>query len=122
MPDNEVDAIKEDLVDLKKEVRDSLSGMRSDLKELAKALHELIRLDGDLGRVADLANRIGREVDELAKLWRTEKEALNTRVGAIEIQMAGNSKSVGLFDGVVKHSLVAVLSGGVGATLMKVFG
>jgi hypothetical protein len=107
----EVDAIKSDLQALKTEVRDELSGMRSDLKDLAKALHELIRLGGDLGRVADLANRIGKEVDQLATRVRDDKEKTDGRLQALEIAQAGNAKSVGLFDKLVTHGLSLIVGG-----------
>lgn len=119
---SEIDAIKQDLAELKTEVKDSLSGMRSDIKELAAALRDLIRLDGDLGRVADMANRIGKQVDDLFQLLRSEVAALDLRLRTVETSQAGNSKSVGLFDSLVRHGLLVVVSGGIGAALAKALG
>ncbi len=120
----DVEAIKEDLDELKREVRDSISGMRSDIKELAKALHELIRLDGDLSRVADITNRIGKQVDDLFRLLRTETNALDQRLRTVENKLAGNGKSVDLFDALVKHALTLLfgLAIGGGVVMLKMAG
>jgi transposase len=121
MPPAEVDSIKQDLADVKREVRDSLNGMRSDVKELAKALHELIRLDGDLGRVADLTNRIGKQVDEIAAMWRSEKAEIDRRLRLLETAQALNTQSASLFDWLVRNALTIMVSGVIGAAVvMKV--
>jgi len=113
----EYEAIKKDLADVKSDVRESLAGMRSDIKELTKALGELIRLDGDLGRVADMASRIGKEVDELAGLMRTQQVENDRRLRALETQQAGNNKSVGLFDGLVKYAVTLLFGLAIGAAM-----
>lgn len=120
MPPTEVDAIKEDLAELKTEVRESLKGIHTDLKELANALHELIRLDGDIGRVADMTHRIGKEVDDLFRLFRTEFGKLDTRLRTVETAQAGNTKSVGLFDSLVKYGMSLLMGAALGVTVVKV--
>jgi chromosome segregation ATPase len=115
----EVDAIKQDLSELRNEMRESYSGLRSDLKELAKALRELIRLDGDIGRVADLAQRIGKEVDDLAALMRADRQELDKRLRTLEQAQVGNSKSAGLVDWLVRHTLSMAIGAAFGAAVIK---
>lgn len=45
------------------EASEQFAGVRDEIKELALALRELIRLDGDLKRQNDALLRIGRQVD-----------------------------------------------------------
>lgn len=100
---------KTELNQFKNEVRLQMEGVRADLKDLTKALRELIRLEGSLNGLAKIVERLGRENDDQEK-----------RLRQIEIGAAGTSKSVGLFDGMVKHVFVLVIGATVGAVLMKV--
>lgn len=103
----EMDAIKRDLSDLRNELRESIGGLRADIKEIAKAFHELVRLDGDIGRVADVVSRLGKEMDDLSRRMRT-----------LELDQAGNTKSVGLFDWIVRNALTVIISGAIGAAVV----
>lgn len=118
----EVQAIKDDLSALKQEMHTSLAGVSTEVKELTKALRQLIRLDGDLGRVADLANRIGKEVDGLATLMREQFLHYDERLRKVENNQAGNNKSVTLFDGLVRHGLALMLGMAVGVLVIKAIG
>ncbi len=45
-------------------VNGQLSGVRNDIKELTKALRDLIRIDGEIKNIVTLVSRIGSEVDD----------------------------------------------------------
>lgn len=65
------------------DVREDLTGMRTDVKEIGKALTELIRLDGETKRQNDALKRIGRQVDDHETRLRsaeTSGAAHNTEV------------------------------------------
>lgn len=116
---SEYELIKRDLVEVRKEMRETLTGVRSEIKELAQALRDLIRLDGDLTRVADMTARVGKEIDELASLMRVQYTDTDKRLRSLETTQAGNNKSVGLFDGLVAHVLSLAVGLVVGAVVMK---
>ena len=67
----DVDEIKRDLESFKKSIGGRLDGVQSELRELTKALRELIRIDGDIKRVQDAMARIGRQVDDHEERLRT---------------------------------------------------
>lgn len=83
MPPSEVDQLRTHLNHLQHSMSEGLNGVRTDLKELAKAMRELIRMDGDLKRQNDLIMRIGKQVDDLEK---------RTRV--LEISVPVNAKGI----------------------------
>jgi len=92
---------------LKKDFSNQFSGVRSDIKELTKALHDLIRLDGDIKRQSDAVGRIGREVEDHEK-----------RIRVLEVAAPGTKKSVGFMDKLFERSVFLI----VGAVLMKFIG
>lgn len=53
-----------ELESFKSDVSRQFDGVRNDLKELTKAMRELIRLEGDIKRTSDALIRIGRQVDD----------------------------------------------------------
>ncbi|MDZ7804333.1 hypothetical protein [Thiohalophilus sp.] len=118
----EIDAIKQDSSEIRDEMRTSITGVRSDLKELTSALHDLIRLDGELNRVADLTGRIGTEVDSLARLMRKEHGSFDARLRSLEVGQAGNDKSVGLFDDWVRYGGFVIVGLVVGGVVAKAAG
>ena len=58
------DSSEKKLDDFRKEVREQMSSVGDELKELTKALRDLIRLDGDIRRIQDAVGRIGRQADD----------------------------------------------------------
>lgn len=63
--------MSEDLVQLRKEMTDQFSAMRSDIKEISHALVELVRLEGKFERVNELVYRLATENDNLEKRLRS---------------------------------------------------
>lgn len=59
-----------DLDQLRKEMSEQFSSMRSDIKEISTALVELVRLEGKFERVNELVYRVASEVDDLEKRVR----------------------------------------------------
>jgi len=75
------------LENLSQEVGSQLQGVRSDIKDLTKALRDLIRMDGEIKNVAALVSRIGDEVDDHEERMRIlEKHSLvnSVKIGAGE--------------------------------------
>lgn len=108
---NEVDALKKELMDFKAEINKQLSGVRTDLKELTKALRDLIRLEGNIAQLSDL---VGRHA--------TESRDHEKRIRKIEMQLAGTSKSVTLFDQIVRHTVLLVVGGVFSVLIIKAAG
>ncbi len=55
--------------------------VHDDLKDLTKALRDLIRIDGDIRRLQDATGRIGRECEDHEKRLRVlEQDGAGTRV------------------------------------------
>lgn len=67
---NEVETLERKLEEMRDDVRTQFAEVRDDLKELTKALRELIRLDGDIRRLQDACGRIGRESEDHEKRLR----------------------------------------------------
>lgn len=57
-------ALEQKIEGLRSEVSARFDLVHDDLKELTKALRELIRLDGDIRRLQDAIGRIGRTSDD----------------------------------------------------------
>jgi hypothetical protein len=89
----------------KKDVSDQFAGVRSDIKDLTKALRDLIILDGDIKRQSDVVARVGREVEDHEK-----------RIRSLEVTGAGTKKTVTLMDKVFERGALLLI----GAVLMKV--
>ena len=92
----EVDALRRDV----DEVKGDLRGMREDIKDIAKAMRDLVRVDID-------QRRLGAEQKELEK-----------RIRVLETTMAGNTKSVNLFDWFVRYGGSAVIGAVITAIAM----
>lgn len=119
---SEVEALKEDMAELKNEVRDSLAGIHSDLKSLSEAFRDLVRLDGDINRVATTVDRIGKEVDELFAMLRSETKALDERLRKVENNVASNNKSVDLYDDWARYAGFVIIGLIIGGAVVKVTG
>jgi hypothetical protein len=59
----DIETVERKVEELRSEVGRQLGGVREELKELTKALRDLIRLDGDMKRTNDALIRIGKQVD-----------------------------------------------------------
>lgn len=60
----EQQALEDKLEDLRGEVGRRFDTVHNDMKDLTKALRDLVRLDGDLHRIQDSVVRIGAQVDD----------------------------------------------------------
>lgn len=67
---DETQAVQKIVEDLRKEVSGRFDSMQEDIKELTKALRDLIRIDGDIRRLQDSVGRIGRETEDHEKRVR----------------------------------------------------
>jgi len=66
----EVAVLESKLESLSHSVNNQLTGVRSDIKDMTKALRELIRMDSEIKNVTTLVSRIGTEVDDHEKRIR----------------------------------------------------
>ena len=96
---SEVAALDQKIETLRQDVSEQFSGIRSDIKDLTKALRELIRLDGEVKSVRDLSNRIGKQVDDHEKRIRT-----------LETNSTANATAIKSSSGVALILLVAGLN------------
>jgi septal ring factor EnvC (AmiA/AmiB activator) len=64
MAANGAEHVEQQLQEFRAEVRQRFDRVGEDLKELTKALRDLIRLDGDIRRLAEAVKRIGTQVDD----------------------------------------------------------
>jgi len=60
-----------DMDALRRDFNAQMGGIKSDLKEMTRALTELIRLDGEMKAQNGALNRIGRQVDDHETRIRT---------------------------------------------------
>lgn len=102
----DADHVRTELRTFKAEVNTKLDTVSSEIKELTRALRELIRLDGDIRRQNDALARIGRQVDDHeVRLRRVEIEdsKQGARIGYSErwIWMAATGVSSGVVGVVV---------------------
>ena len=67
----EIQAVEEKVEFLRTELGRRFDTVQEELKELTKALRDLIRLDGDIRRLQDAVGRIGRETEDHEKRLRT---------------------------------------------------
>lgn len=104
----QIEQMQQDLTEFKADVRGQFDGVRADLRELTQALRELIRLDGDIRRIDDKVIRIGAEVDDH-----------ENRLREMEKSDAAQTRSVGLFDWLLRHALGILVGGAITAVLLK---
>lgn len=102
---------KEDFQAFKEEVSGQLAGVRADLRDLAQAMRELVRLDGDIKRLSDLTHRVAGESLEHER-----------RIRALEIERAGTAKSIGLWEHLIKHAASLALGATLAAVALKTMG
>lgn len=82
----ELKDLEQKLETFRSEVGERFDRVHDDLKDLTKALRDLIRLDGDIRRLQDAIGRIGRESGDHEKRLRVLEEATagqRVKVGVI---------------------------------------
>lgn len=108
-------ALQQKIEGLRAEVSARFDLVHEDLKELTKALRELIRLDGDIRRLQDAIGRIGRTSDDHELRLRTVESAVTT--GAVQskhldrTQWLGVTSVVSLVSALVLALLLYFLKG-----------
>jgi len=93
-------------------LRQELKGLREDVRALAGKLESVIRLEGDLQRHADLAARIGRQVDEHEKRLRYMENSLPTTREKLRGQANSWERLIWLGGMIIAAISGAVASGG----------
>jgi len=84
---SDVTALDQKIETLRSEVTTQLRTVSSDMKELTRALRELIRLDGDIKNLSTLVTRVGGQVDDHEKRLRrveTSSTVNTVKVGSSE--------------------------------------
>ena len=94
-----------------KHLQEDVQGVRSDIKELTKALVEMVRLDSDVKNLMDWLNRLSGKVDGIEK-----------DIAVLKTRSALNGKSVGLFDSLVSKGIFSLINIGIGAALLRLLG
>lgn len=107
----DLESLKQDLDELRGDIGKRFDSVHTELKELTKALRDLVRIDGDQRRIEEKVNRIGSEVGDHEK-----------RIRHLERSDAGQEKSVGLLDWIVRHAMSMGIGGAIGAALLKAAG
>ncbi len=85
---------------LRKDVTRQLDGVRVDIRELTKALRDLIRLDGNIKNVTETVHRMTNQLDDIElRLREVEKTGLVANVkmtfgGRVLMMAAGAGLSV----------------------------
>lgn len=115
MSHDQVEAIRAGLSELRNDVADALKVMRNDIKELGKAINGLARIDARIERLV-------KDVDALFGLVREETRELDARVRKLEVNVAGNAKSMTLFDSIVRQSMFVIVGVIVGVVVERIFG
>lgn len=96
MADTDVNAIKKDLDQFKGAVHEELAGVRTDLREVAKALRDLIRIEGEVKRGNDAVIRLEDSFKDYQNWTREQLEKLAVRVNKLETGAAVNTVRVGM--------------------------
>ncbi len=115
MAQDQVEEIRAGLNDLRNDVADALKVMRTDIRELGKAINGLARIDTRIERLV-------KDVDALFSLVREETRELDERVRTLEVNVAGNVKSMTLFDSIVRQSVFVMIGVIVGVVVERLFG
>lgn len=79
----EIAALDHKIETLRTDVNTQLTGLRSDVKELTKALRDLIRMDGEIKNLSTLISRIAGEVDDHES--RLRKLEQNSTINTVKL-------------------------------------
>jgi len=82
MPVNDLQSLDKKLETFRGEIGERFDRVHDDLKELTKALRDLIRLDGDIRRLQDAIGRIGRATDD----HETRLRAVEAAAAAVTVE------------------------------------
>lgn len=87
MSEMNVDALNKKIDVINSHFAKEFDGVRADLKDLTRALRDLIRLDGKIENLTTLVTRVGIDVDDHEKRMReieTREAASTVRLGSSE--------------------------------------
>lgn len=91
MTDAHIQTVESKLDDFRVEVRKRMDTVGDELRELTKALRELIRIDGDIRRIQDAVGRIGRQVDDHEERTRALETAGSAHAVTVKHLSAGQA-------------------------------
>lgn len=89
--DENIQSVERKLDDFRREVRGRMDTVGEELKELTKALRDLIRLDGDIRRIQDAVGRIGRQADDHEERMRALETTGSAQAATVKHLSAGQA-------------------------------